>query len=454
MRVTTLANIKEVGNMAEKVALIWNQECETMSRAELQKLQLERLKQAVARVTASVPFYKNLYAKAGVSANDIQSLEDIAKLPFTHKQDLRDNYPFGLFAVPLGDLRQIHATSGTTGKMTVTGYTAADMDIWAETMARVYTAGGVTANDVIHNAYGYGLFTGGLGFHIGAERIGATVIPVSGGLTRRQVEIMQDFGSTVLTCTPSYALVLVEAAKAMGVDLRKDTNLRAGFFGAEPWTEHMREDIEERIGLQAYDIYGLAEIIGPGVSVECPYHNGLHIAEDHFYPEIIDPESGDPLGYDQLGELVFTTLTKEGLPLIRYRTRDRTILRAEKCACGRTMVRMEKVLGRTDDMLIIRGVNVFPSQVEHVLLEFDALEPQYVIYVDREKDRLDTLEVWAEASQALHAQGERALAELTGRVKRAMQETLYVSTAVKIVPPGSIERSAGKARRVVDRRVM
>jgi phenylacetate-CoA ligase len=356
--------------------------------------------------------------------------------------------------VPVNELRQIHATSGTTGKMTVTGYTTKDMDLWGESMARVYAAGGATADDIIHNAYGYGLFTGGLGFHIGAERIGATVIPVSGGLTRRQVEIMQDFGSTVLTCTPSYALVLVETARDMGVDLRTDTDLRIGFFGAEPWTERMREDIEERMGLEAYDIYGLAEIIGPGVSVECPYHTGLHIAEDLFYPEIIDPETGDPLGYDQLGELVFTTLTKEGLPLVRYRTRDRTILRAEKCACGRTMVRMEKVLGRTDDMLIIRGVNVFPSQVEHVLLEFEGLEPQYVIYVDREKDRLDTLEVWVEASEPLYAQGEAALKETTERIRKAMQETLYVSTSIKVVAPGSIERSGGKARRVVDRRQM
>jgi phenylacetate-CoA ligase len=438
--------------MAEKKALIWNEEFETMPRPELEKLQLERLKKLVARAASTVPFYQELYARAGVSDDDIQSLEDIAKLPFTYKQDLRDHYPFGMFAVPVDELKQIHATSGTTGKMTVTGYTANDMDLWAETMARVYTAGGATADDMVHNAYGYGLFTGGLGFHIGAERIGATVIPVSGGLTRRQIEIMQDFGSTVLTCTPSYALVLSETAAQMGVDLRTDTQLRIGFFGAEPWTEPMREDIEERMGLEAFDIYGLAEIIGPGVSVECPYHTGLHVAEDHFYPEIIDPESGDPLGYDQLGELVFTTLTKEGLPLIRYRTRDRTILRQEQCPCGRTVVRMEKVLGRTDDMLIIRGVNVFPSQVEHVLLEFEELEPQYMIYVDREKDRLDTLEVWAEAAPHFHPQGERAIADLTGRIKKAMQETLYVSTIVKIVEPGSIERSGGKAQRVVDRR--
>lgn len=433
-------------------ALIWNEGIETMPRAELAQLQLARLKEAVTRVAAKVPFYRDLYAKASVSSGDIRSLEDIAKLPFTYKQDLRDHYPFDMFAVPVGELRQVHATSGTTGKMTVTGYTAGDMEIWGETMARVYTAGGATSDDIVHNAYGYGLFTGGLGFHIGAERIGATVIPVSGGLTRRQIEIMKDFGSTVLNCTPSYALVLAETAAEMGVDLRTDTRLRVGFFGAEPWTQRMREDIEERIGLEAYDIYGLAEIIGPGVSVECPYHTGLHIAEDHFYPEIIDPQSGEPLGYDQLGELVFTTLTKEGLPLIRYRTRDRTILRAEACECGRTVVRMEKVLGRTDDMLIIRGVNVFPSQVEHVLLEFDELEPQYVIYVDRDTDRLDRLEVCVEASRECFALGEDAIAAASKRVKAAMQETLYVSTVVTIVEPGAVERSVGKAKRVVDRR--
>jgi phenylacetate-CoA ligase len=438
--------------MAKGQGTIWNLEAETMPREELGQLQLERLKKLVARVSKRVPFYRELYAQAGVSADDIQSLDDINKLPFTHKQDLRDHYPFGMFATPVGDLKQIHSTSGTTGKMTVTGYTENDMGVWAETMARVYAAGGTTADDIIHNAYGYGLFTGGLGFHLGAQEIGATVIPVSGGLTRRQVDIMQDFGSTVLTCTPSYALVLVEAAQAMGVDLRTDTQLRVGFFGAEPWTERMRQDIEARIGLQAFDIYGLAEIIGPGVSVECPHHTGLHIAEDHFYPEIIDPESGESLGYDQWGELVFTTLTKEGLPLVRYRTRDRTILHAETCACGRTMVRMEKVLGRTDDMLIVRGVNVFPSQVEHVLLEFEALEPQYVIYVDREQAHLDAMEVWVEASQELYGQGQEAVQAVAQRVMRAMRETLFVSTLVKVVAPGSVERSGGKARRVVDRR--
>lgn len=438
--------------MTERKALIWNREAETMPRPQLQELQLERLKEVVARATEKVPFYQELYGDAGVSADDIQSMEDIAKLPFTVKQDLREQYPFGMYAVPVGELRQIHATSGTTGKMTVTGYTTRDMEVWAETMARVYTAAGTTADDVIHNAYGYGLFTGGLGFHIGALEIGANVIPVSGGMTKRQIEIMQDMGSTVLTCTPSYALVIAEEAAKMGVDLRKDTELRSGIFGAEPWTERMREEIEAKMSLEAYDIYGLAEIIGPGVSVECPYHTGLHIAEDHFYPEIIDPSTGDPLGYDRLGELVFTTLTKEGLPLIRYRTRDRTVLHAETCACERTMVRMEKVLGRTDDMLIIRGVNVFPSQIEHVLLQFEEVEPQYMIFVDRERDRLDTMEVWVEASNALYISGEDAIKEMGRKVKEAMLETLFVRAAVRVVGPGSIERSLGKARRVVDRR--
>ncbi len=438
--------------MAEKTALIWSKEAETMPRPKLEELQLQRLKKVVAWATEKVPFYRELYAEAGVSADDLHFLEDIAKLPFTNKQDLRDHYPFGMFAVPVDRLRQVHATSGTTGKMTVTGYTSNDMQVWAETMARVYVAAGTTADDVIHNAYGYGLFTGGLGFHVGAHEVGATVIPVSGGLTRRQIEIMQDLGSTILVCTPSYALVLAEEAAAMGVDLQADTRLRVGIFGAEPWTERMREEIEAKVGLEAYDIYGLAEIIGPGVSVECPYHTGLHIAEDHFFAEIIDPDSGDPLGYGKLGELVFTTLTKEGLPLIRYRTRDRTALHAETCPCGRTMVRMEKVLGRTDDMLIIRGVNVFPSQVEHVLLRFAEVEPQYMIFVDRERDRLDTLEVWVEASNELYIHGEDAIKDVERRVKRAMQETLFVTAAVRVVGPASIERSLGKARRVVDRR--
>jgi len=429
----------------------WNEEMETMPRKELQKLQLKRMQGTVERVYSRVPFYKKLFDHAGVKPADLKSLDDLAKFPFTVKQDLRDNYPFGPFAVPLEEVSQIHATSGTTGKMTVTGYTDNDMKVWAEVMARVYAAGGTKKGDVIHNAYGYGLFTGGLGFHIGAHEIGATVVPVSGGLTQRQVTIMQDFGSTVLTCTPSYALVLAEAVEEAGLDPKKDLKLRVGFFGAEPWTDKMRGEIEKRLSLEAYDIFGLAEITGPGVSVECPAHNGLHIAEDHFYPEIIDPSSGEPLPYDTPGELVFTTLTREAFPLLRYRTRDRTVLHAEKCDCGRTMVRMGKIMGRTDDMLIIRGVNVFPSQIEDVLLSFAELSPHYIIYVDRPKD-MDVLTVEVEASEKLFNQGWDTLKDMEGKVKKTLAEALFVSCGVNIKEPFGIQRSAGKAVRVVDRR--
>ena len=436
--------------MAKKYP-VWNEEMETMPREELQKVQLKRMQWTVERVHSRVPFYKKLFDEAGVKPADLKSLDDLAKFPFTVKQDLRDNYPFGPFAVPLEEVSQIHATSGTTGKMTVTGYTENDMKVWAEVMARVYAAGGAKKGDVIHNAYGYGLFTGGLGFHIGAHEIGATVVPVSGGLTQRQVTIMQDFGSTVLTCTPSYALVLAEAVEEAGLDPEKDLKLRVGFFGAEPWTDKMREEIEKRLSLEAYDIFGLAEITGPGVSVECPAHNGLHIAEDHFYPEIIDPSSGEPLPYDTPGELVFTTLTREAFPLVRYRTRDRTVLHAEKCDCGRTVVRMGKIMGRTDDMLIIRGVNVFPSQIEDVLLSFAELSPHYIIYVDRPKD-MDVLTVEVEASEKLFNQGWDTLKDMEGKVKKTLAEALFVSCGVNIKEPFGIQRSAGKAVRVVDRR--
>lgn len=436
--------------MAKKY-LIWNEEMETMPRKELQKLQLKRLKATAERVYNKVPFYKKLFDEAGVKPADIKSLEDLSKFPFTVKQDLRDGYPFGPFASPLGEVAQIHATSGTTGKMTVTGYTNNDMKVWAEVMARVYAAGGTTEDDIIHNAYGYGLFTGGLGFHLGAHEVGATVVPVSGGQTKRQVMIMQDFGTTVLTATPSYALVLAEAVEEAGLDPKKDLKLRIGFFGAEPWTDKMRAEIEERLDLEAFDIFGLAEIIGPGVSVECPAHDGLHIAEDHFYPEIVDPSTGENLPYGTAGELVFTSLTKEAFPLLRYRTRDRCILYEEKCKCGRTVVRMSKIMGRTDDMLIIRGVNVFPSQIEDVLLSFAELSPHYIIYVDRPKD-LDVLTIEVEATEKLFDQGWDVLKEMEGKVAKSLAETLYVSARVNIKEPFGIQRSEGKAVRVVDRR--
>jgi phenylacetate-CoA ligase len=430
---------------------IWNEEIETMPREKLQKLQWKRMQETVKRVYGKVPYYKKLFDDAGVKPADLKSLDDLANFPFTVKQNLRENYPFGPFAMPLDEVTQIHATSGTTGKMTVTGYTDNDMKVWADCMARVYTAGGTKKGDIIHNAYGYGLFTGGLGFHLGAHEVGATVVPVSGGLTKRQVTIMQDFGCTVLTCTPSYALVLAEAIEEAGLDPKKDLKLRIGFFGAEPWTDKMREEIQERLELEAFDIFGLAEIIGPGVSVECPVHNGLHIAEDHFYPEIIDPDTGEPLPYGTPGELVFTTLTKEAFPLMRYRTRDRCILYGEKCECGRTVVRMSKIMGRTDDMLIIRGVNVFPSQIEDVLLSFSELSPHYIIYVDRPKD-MDLLTVEVEATEKLFEQGWGVLKDMEGKVKKSLAEALYVSANVNIKEPLGIQRSQGKAVRVVDRR--
>jgi phenylacetate-CoA ligase len=432
---------------------IWNPEFETMPREDLSKLQLERLKALVERAAKTIPFYQKKLAEAGVSADDLKSLDDMARLPFTTKEDLRHGYPWGMFAVPLQEVVRVHASSGTTGKPIVGGYTRADLEMWAEVMARTVVAGGVTADDVVHNGYGYGLFTGGLGFHIGAETVGATVVPASSGLTRRQLMLMEDFGATVLTCTPSYSLVIAEEAIAAGIDLKERLKLRVGFFGAEPWTEKMREEIEAALNLKAYDIYGLTEIIGPGVSIECEHRTGLHIFEDHFYPEIIDPSSGEPLGYGVEGELVFTTLTREATPVIRYRTRDRTALHAEKCACGRTIVRMEKVLGRTDDMLIVRGVNVFPLQIERVLLEFSELEPHYQIIVDRGKHELDTLEIWVEGIDSLFMPIDpHRIERLEREIEERLHESLIISCTVKLMKPQSIERSLGKAKRVVDKR--
>jgi phenylacetate-CoA ligase len=432
---------------------IWNPTCETMPREELVQLQVQRLREVVARVDARVPFYHQKLAEAGVTPDDIRSLDDLKRLPFTTKSDLRDHYPFGLFTVPIEQVARLHASSGTTGKPTVGGYTRADLDLWAEVMARTLTSAGVTERDVIHNAYGYGLFTGGLGVHIGAEKIGAAVVPVSGGLTRRQVMLLEDFGATVLTCTPSYALVIAEAAAEMGVDLHQRMKVRAGIFGAEPWSERMRQQIEARWGLRAYDIYGLTEIIGPGVAMECEQRQGLHIYEDHFLAEIIDPESGETLPYGEEGELVFTTLTKEALPLLRYRTRDRTRLHAEPCACGRTLVRMDKVLGRTDDMLIVRGVNVFPQLVERTLLSIEDIEPHYQIVVDRSADSLDTLEVWVEAAGHLFQPvNAAAIQALEQRVAEELAQTLGLAVTVRLMGPKAVQRSEGKAKRVVDKR--
>jgi len=377
-------------------------------------------------------------------------IDDLARLPFTTKADLRDNYPFGMLAVPLSQVIRIHASSGTTGKPTVVAYTAGDLSLWSELMARVYAAAGVTKDDVVQNAYGYGLFTGGLGFHYGAEAIGAAVIPVSGGNSRRQLMIMQDFGATVLCCTPSYSLLIAEVAEQDGVDL-KSLPLRVGLFGAEPWSERMRDEIESRLGILALNVYGLSEVIGPGVAVECTRKQGLHIFEDQFIAEIVDPQTGEPVPDGEMGELVLTCMTKEALPLLRYRTRDRTRLFREPCACGRTTARMDRIIGRTDDMIIVRGVNVFPSQIETVLLEVGGVEPHYQIVVDRTSAYMDELDVLVEAPAHIYGNSDH-LVQLEKRLSFEVQSTLGINCNVRMVGPREIERSEGKAVRVVDKR--
>ena len=431
--------------------MIYNEEYETMPREALEAIQLRRLQSVVARVYNTVPFYKKRFDEAGIKPDNINTLEDLRKLPFTYKDDLRDNYPFGMFTVPMDSVVRIHASSGTTGKPTVVGYTARDIQTWSELMARTLMAGGATKGDMIHNAYGYGLFTGGLGFHYGAEKLGASVIPISGGNTRRQVMIIKDFAPTILTCTPSYALLIAEVAEEMGVNFR-ELHFKAGIFGAEPWSEQMREEIEKKLNLKAMDIYGLSEIIGPGVSVECiEAQKGLHIFEDHFIPEIIDPDTEEVLPYNTPGELVFTTITKEAFPVIRYRTRDMSILNPEPCRCGRTMVRMGRVRGRSDDMLIIRGVNVFPSQIESVIMEFEGIEPHYQLVVERE-GRLDTLFVMVEVNERLFSDEVKNLQAMERSLEKNIKELLGVSAKVKLVEPKSIQRTEGKAVRVIDKR--
>ena len=428
----------------------WNKYCECMEREELKKLQSQRLIEAVERVYYNVPYYRNLMQERGLMPEDIKGIEDLNKLPFTTKDDLRENYPYGFFAVPLSEIVRIHASSGTTGKPTVVGYTRRDIAIWSELMARTLTCGGATKDSVIQVAYGYGLFTGGLGVHYGAERLGASVIPISGGNTKRQIMLMKDFGTTVLACTPSYALYIAETMAEM--NLHKDNfKLKYGILGAEPWTEGLRQEIEEKLGIVAIDIYGLSEIIGPGVASECLYKTGLHINEDHFIPEISDPVTGEVLPEGSEGELVFTTITKEGIPVIRYRTRDISSLNYEPCPCGRTHVRMQKVIGRTDDMLIIRGVNVFPSQIESILIDIGETEPHYLLVIDR-VGNMDNLEVWVEVSEKLFSDEVRRLEELNRRIAYEIQSTLGLSVRVKLVEPKTIERSQGKAVRVVDKR--
>ena len=422
---------------------------ERLPRSDLTRLQVERLRALLERA-ARVPLHRERLAAAKVGPGDIRALDDLRRLPFTTKADFRDTYPFGLLAVPMDQIVRIHASSGTTGKPAVVAYTRGDLDVWTEVMSRTLRAGGVRPGDVVQNAYGYGLFTGGLGFHYGAEAVGAAVIPVSGGFTERQLLAFQDLGSTVLCCTPSYALHLAEAIEEAGVAM-ETLRLRVGFFGAEPWTEAMRTAIEKRLRLMALNIYGLSEITGPGVAVECAERQGMHIAEDHFLPEIVDPKTLEPLPPGTTGELVLTTLSKEGMPLLRYRTRDLTTLDPAPCRCGRTLVRLGRIMARSDDMLIIRGVNVYPSQVEHALLQVPELAPHYVLVVRREH-ALDTLEVQVESQPGAVPAGEAAAGALAARVRRRLAEALGVSVEVGIVAPKTIERSVGKAKRVLDLR--
>ena len=431
---------------------MFNVEKEMLPREELRTLQLMRLRNLCERVYANVPHYRKAFDAQGVHPSEICSLEDIAKLPFTEKQDLRNDYPFGMFAVPRDVIVRLHASSGTTGKSTVVGYTRRDLDIWAECMARSMRAAGMTSRDLLHNAYGYGLFTGGLGAHYGAERLGTTVIPVSGGATKRQAQLLRDFGPTAICCTPSYILFLYEAAEEMGINV-KELPLRVGIFGAEPWSEEMRHDIENKMGIDALNIYGLSEIMGPGVSMECLEAKcGMHIWEDHFLPEIIDPVSGQVKGSGEAGELVLTTLTKEGIPLVRYRTRDITSLDYTPCACGRTHVRMGRILGRSDDMLIIRGVNVFPQQIEGLLLEIEGVSPHYQIEVRRE-DNLDVMEVKVEFSEKMFASDEvRHIQKRESVIQKAIKDFLGVTAKVRMVEPKSLARYEGKSSRVTDLR--
>lgn len=430
--------------------MIWNEYIEAADRDRLKRLQNERFKEMMERIYYKVPFYRKRLTELGIEPGDIKSIDQLSDLPFTVKDDLRDNYPFGMFAVPQQQIVRLHASSGTTGKPTVVGYTHDDLQMWSEVVARSLTMAGVSRSDSIQIAYGYGLFTGGLGLHYGAEKVGASVIPISGGNTRKQLQLLMDFGSTVIACTPSYAAHLGESLTKEGIS-KKDIKLKAGIFGAEPWTNEMRRQVESLLGIKAFDIYGLSEIIGPGVAMECQHQQGMHIFEDHFIPEIIDPVTLKVLPYGEVGELVFTTITKEAMPLLRYRTRDLTRLNIEKCACGRTLVRMDKCLGRSDDMLIIRGVNVFPSQIEAVLLEMSEASPHYQLVVDRENN-LDSLEIMVEIDDQFWSDEIRALENLRKQIQHNIASALGLTAKITLVEPNTIARSEGKAKRVIDKR--
>lgn len=431
--------------------MIWNETKECMSRDEIHNLQSARLKKMVDRVYHNVEFYRKKMQQMGLEPGDINSIDDLCKLPFTTKNDLRDNYPFGLFAVPQSEIVRIHASSGTTGKATVVGYTRKDIELWQECVARVLAMAGIGKNDRIQVAYGYGLFTGGLGLHYGAENLGATVIPMSTGNTQKLITMMQDFGATAIACTPSYLLHIAETLEEAGQI--GNIMLKAAICGAEPWTENMRKEIEAKLHLKAYDIYGLSEILGPGVAADCEYHNGLHVYEDHFVPEVINPETLEPCKEGETGELVFTTITKEALPLFRYRTKDLTSITYDKCECGRTLARISRFKGRSDDMLIIRGVNVFPSQVEAALLEIAETSPHYILIVDR-INNLDILEVQVEVEERFFSDEIKELEKLTQKITHVLQSALGLSVKVKLVEPKTIQRSEGKAKRVIDKRIL
>jgi phenylacetate-CoA ligase len=433
-----------------EVVMHWEPEYETMGRDELEQLKLERLQSTLHRVYLNVPFYRKKFDELGIDPDDVTSLKDVRRLPFTTKDDLRDNYPYGLFAVPLREVVRIHASSGTTGMATVVGYTKNDIKTWSNLVARVLSAGGITKDDVVQIAFGYGLFTGGFGLHYGAERIGASVIPISSGNTRRQVKIMQDFKTTALICTPSYALLIADTLQEMGINVNS-LSLKYGLFGAEPWSDGMRQEIQERLKIMATDNYGLSEVMGPGVAGECLERKGLHINEDHFLVEVIDPNTLDPVGPGETGELVITTLTKEAFPVIRFRTRDLTTLMPEPCACGRTLLRMSRVVGRTDDMLIIRGVNVFPSQIETILFDIEGTEPHYQIIVER-KGALDDATVLVEVSESIFFDEMKKQSELIALIKKRLVSELGISVDVKLVEKRTLERFEGKAKRVIDKR--
>ena len=430
--------------------MYWNESIECMDPEQLREIQNRRLKKIVNYVYHNTPFYRKKFQEMDLSPDDIQGIEDITKLPFTEKTDLRDTYPFGLAAVPMSQIVRIHASSGTTGKPVVVLYTRKDISMWTESISRAFTAYGATKEDIFQISYGYGLFTGGLGAHDGATNIGASVIPMSSGNTQKQITLMHDFGATALCCTPSYAMFLGEAMRESEWP-REEFKLRIGAFGAEPWTEKMRVKLEESLGIKAYDIYGLSEICGPGVGFECECQNGTHLNEDYFYPEIVNPETGESLPDGQFGELCFTHLTKEGMPLLRYRTHDLTALHREKCACGRTLVRMDRILGRCDDMLIIRGVNVFPSQIEDVILKQKEFEPHFMLEVDR-VNNTDTSMLKVEVKEEFYTDNMSEMVGLQKKLEGELRSVIGIGFKIKLVEPKGIERSTGKAKRVIDKR--